>query len=236
MNGPQGSLNNSVKDNESKITNIIEQTERLQYNKQNLQQKQTTDAEEIIHNHETCERHQNIGFPCHNCSSIPPARRQSDELYSNFKSSPRKMQQLTGFPQGTEQLGVAVLRELHTSTVNWEHPQNLQWGSEVQQLLPINQEESRVYNSNCTSNRMEHEGNDPCRTTKYNNLCNNDIKWKEMYSREWGAQGVDAQTATTDDHNERRTVLGRYQPCAPASTIKLRVEAEGGAGDINRIV
>ena len=58
-----------------------------------------------------------IDGPCIWChhNSVSFARRQSGELYCVCMPSRRQMQQLIEPPQGTEQVGVAVMRKEHTS-------------------------------------------------------------------------------------------------------------------------
>ena len=77
------------------------------------------------------------------------------------------------------------------------------------------------------SSQLEHEDGDPYNCAKYNNnLYKKGREWKTKCNREWGALCADAQTAITDDHSERRTLLVGCQPCVSASAIDLGVEVE----------
>ena len=92
------------------------------------------------------------------------------------------------------------------------------------------QEEAWSNNSKCTACQVGRNGESPHDTTTiYNTQHKNGMMWRSLKeSREWGAQCAAAQTTTTNDNSERRMELGRYQPCALASTTNLGVVVEGG--------
>ena len=66
--------------------------------------------------------------------------------------------------------------------------------------------------------------------THYNQSNKNGIWYRSSFdsNNEWGAQCADAHTTITQDNSESRALLGRYQPCALASTFNLGVKVEGG--------
>ena len=73
-----------------------------------------------------------------------------------------------------------------------------------------------------------------------NTIQKNGIKIKTQkghhgVSDERGAQCA-TTTASTYDNSESHVMLGRYQPCASASTFNPGVKVEGGARDTNRTV
>ena len=130
------------------------------------------------------------------------------------------MQKSIGFPQGTEQLGVAARRENIANAI-WKHhtklnvqngPTNSQPSDEILKHLGSDSRHSSIkHGISCKYKQLESQGHQQF------------LEW----SRERGAQYVDA---TTHDHSESRRILEGYQLCASASTFTPGDEVEGGGG------